>query len=533
MFDHYIVASLAQEIQQELLGYRIQKVWARNHETYLLKVKGDAYLLLDLSPQKCHARIDNEKGEIQDQSFPFLLALRKTIEGAKLLSAKQIQHDRILCLEFLGRSVTLDPKVYRLYLEFMGRHGNAVLCDEDDKILYAFKQTPYEADNPHPIRGGYPYLPPQQSKPSPDFSDEDSSKLLNYRGFYKKLLHLLPEDIKELPIDEINQWIASQNSYTLYLDHQGQVYDLHQFTNSNYRHLVFSRLSELLAAYFGAEKSKGKTKSHFEKILANRHSLVREKINKLSLSLENTKKSEDYKRKGELLLAYLHSIQGSPKEVELVDYYEDKPVVIELDPTKSPLQNAQLFYKNYEKLQRSIPMIEEQLDKAKGEKRSLEQLLYSLEEIETPLELQEIIEEMATMGLLQAKKKKMHQTSKPRSFIYKEHLYQVGKNNQQNDELRQKAKNKNYLWFHAKHVPGSHVLLHLEQNQATKEALIFGAKLASYYSKAKGASIEVDYTRIQEVHKPKGAPPGFVIYRGESTVTVSADAEEILPYEKK
>ena len=533
MFDHYIVKSLAEEIDMHLKGYHVQKIWARNHENFILKFKGDAYLLLNLSPQKPHARIEKEKGDIQDLSFPFLLALRKTLESAKLISCEQIENDRILLLRFQGRSITLDPKVYHLYLEFMGRHCNGILTEEDHTILYAYKQTPYEAESEHLVRAGYSYRPPSQSKPSPIGSKDSFDQALHYQGFYKKLLKLLPNEIKMKQLGEIHQWIANKRDFTLYLDEDGQVKDLHQFLNPSLRHVQYQSLSELLAAFFGAEKTTNRSSGHLKKILHNRHALVEEKIGKLVLAKEKSEKGEDYKRKGELLLAYLHSMEGSPSEVELIDYYEERPVTIALDPRKTPLQNAQQFYRLYEKLQRSRPMITEQLEKAKEEKKVLEQLLFNLDQVDTPLEMQEMAEEMAEIGLLKETKKKAKQISKPRLFLYKGYTFEVGKNNQQNDELRKKTKNKNFLWFHAKHVPGSHVLLHLEEKDLTEDAVLFGAKLASFYSRAKGAPIPIDYTTLSKVHKPKGTPSGFVIYKGESTVLMEARAEEILPYEKK
>ncbi len=533
MFDHYLVKSLAKECQEQLQDYRVQKIWARNHESFILKFKGDRFFLLHLSPQKCHGRLETEKGETQDLSFPFLLALRKTLESAKLISCEQINGDRILLLRFQGRSVTLDPKVYHLYMEFMGRHGNAILTEEDNTILYAYKQTPYEAESEHVVRSGYIYTPPQQNKPSPLHVEDEGKNALSYRGFYKKLLNLLPKEIKDLSVGEIHNWISQQQSFTLYLDEEGNLKDLHQFTNVTHRHVLYPSLSQLLAAFFTAEKNTHRGKGQLKKILTNRSSLINEKIQKLEDAKDRAQKSEEFKRKGELLLAYLHTLEGHPSEVKLMDYYEEKPVIIQLDPLKSPLQNAQHFYKQYEKLQRSLPIIKEQIEKSKEELQQVEQLIYNLEQVETPLEIQEISEEMHQLGLLRQGKKKERLLSKPRSFSYQGYHYEVGKNNHQNDELRRKTKNKNYLWFHAKQIPGSHVLLHLEKEKATDEALVFGAKLASYYSKAKGALIPIDFTTIGEVHKPKGAPSGFVIYRGESTLQIEAKAEEILPYEKK
>lgn len=533
MFDHYIVASLAKEIQESLVGIRLQKIWSQNQQAFLLKFKSNAFFLIDLSPQKCHGRLVKSKIETQDLPQPFLLALRKNLEGAKLLDCQQIHNDRTLCLSFQGRTLTYDSVVYKLYLEFMGRHGNAIITDNENTILYAYKTTPFESQSNHIIRPGRNYEPLRHAKKDPTGSKESSEAILDYAGFYKKLIRLLPQDILAQSVGEIHQWISSSSDFRIYLDSEGDSIDFHQFNNDKKRSLSYPDLSTLLDAYYGSEKSKNKKLRHAKRILNNRLKVTEEKIDKLKDNLTKTEEAEKHKLMGELLLAYLHEIEGKSDQVELIDYYKNEPIIISLDPIKTPLENAQAYYKKYEKLIRSRPALKEQLSLAVKELFSLEQLLFDVEQVESNSEVDDIYEELEKMNLIQKQKRKKTIKISPRVFIYNNLRYEVGKNNKQNDEIRKKVKNKNFVWFHAKNIPGSHVVLHEEIHKASREDLLFGAKLASYYSKTKGELVTVDYTSLSKVKKPKSSAPGFVSYHGENQINVNAVAEEILPFEKK
>lgn len=533
MFDHYIISSLIEELKTEIQGFRVQKIWSVDQSSFLLKFKSRAFLFINLSPQKSHGRLLENKMETQDLPQPFLLALRKTLEGAKLIEISQIKEDRTICLTFQGRTVTYDQVLYKLYLEFMGRHSNAIITSEDNTILYAFKATPYEATTNHLVRPGLVYNPLTSDKKSPSSSIEPVEKALDYNGFYKKLIRLLPDEILKTDLGHIHKWISSSRDFNIFLDENGDFKDFHQFSNKNLRSLSYNSLSKMMEAYYDKEESSNKHLNRYRRILNNRLDLVGEKIIKLKEDLELAESRENYKLCGELLLAYLHEIPARSSEVELKNYYDNSSLSIKLDPNKSPVENSQYYYKKYEKLSRSQPEIEGQLAQALKEEFSLEQLIYELGQIESPSELDEIAQEMERLRLIQKRKRASVKPSKPRVFIFKDCRFEVGKNNKQNDEIRKKVRNKDFVWFHSKDLPGSHVLLHQEIEKASSSCLEFGAKLASYYSKAQGQSITVDYTSLSKVHKPKGGAPGYVNYFDARQIYVGALAEEILPFEIK
>src|SRR5947208_181394 len=99
----------------------------------------------------------------------------------------------------------------------------------------------------------------------------------------------------------------------------------------------------------------------------------------------------------------------------------------------------------------------------------------------------------------------------------------VGKNAKQNDELTMKIAKKEDLWFHARHVPGSHVILQAHNaKQIPKEAIEQAAEIAAYFSDAKTQKhAPVAYTKRKFVRKPKGAAPGAVLLEREEVVIVT------------
>lgn len=533
MLDHYMISSLVREIEEKLVSLRVQKIWSVNQSSFLLKFKSSAFLLIDLSPQKSHTRILKSKAQTQDLPQPFLIALRKTLEGAKLLGLGQVEKERTIYLEFQGRTPTYDSVVYRLYIEFMGRHSNSLITTEDDKILYAYKSTPFDAKTDHIVRKDWTFTPLKSDKKDPKNSMAPSSELLDYRGFYKGLIKLLPVSILEERVGQIDSWIEKSTDYRIFLDKNGEFKDFHKFNNSNHRSLVYPSPSEMLEVFYSSSPNKNKRIGRVRKILDNRLELIEDKIDKLKKGIADTEKADKFKLWGELLLANLHSLPNKLSEVELINYYEDKPITLVLDDKKSPLDNAKNFYKNYEKLNRARPALEKQLTLANSERFSLEQVLYNLNQVETSSDMEEIYQELEKLRLIQKSKRPSLAPSKARSFNYLGLHYEVGKNNRQNDEIRRRVKNSNFVWFHTKDLPGSHVILHENLEKASQEALNFGAMLASYYSKAQGEKVIVDYTRISRVSKPTGSRAGYVNYFDAKQIFIGARAEDILPFENK
>ncbi|NGM83322.1 fibronectin/fibrinogen-binding protein [Paenibacillus sp. 7124] len=298
----------------------------------------------------------------------------------------------------------------------------------------------------------------------------------------------------------------------------------------------YDTISRCMEDYFGdkAERDTVKQKvSDLIRFLTNERSKNIKKLANLQADLEEAGGAEEYRIRGELLFASLHMLSKGEKEVRLVNYYEEDQaeITIPLDPLLTPSDNAQRYFKKYNKYKNSLAVIEEQLEKTHEEIRYLESLLQQLDHASLN-DIEEIREELVAGGYLRDRSKKGKKKKKPtrptlQVFTSSEgvEIY-VGKNNLQNEYLTNRLAGPNETWLHTKDIPGSHVVIRGETfGDAT---LNEAAQLAAYFSQAKqSSSVPVDCTLIRHVRKPSGSKPGFVIYDHQRTLFVTPDEEMI------
>src|SRR5690606_29191863 len=236
-----------------------------------------------------------------------------------------------------------------------------------------------------------------------------------------------------------------------------------------------------------------------------------------------------YQRYGELLTAYLYMVDKGMEEITVENYYdENKPITIPLNPHKTPSENAQWYFNQYQKGKHAVVAVREQIEKTKEEVLYLENVLQQIESA-APKDIEEIKEELAEQGIIKKRntKKTKNQKTTPVLEKYKATdgtLILVGKNNKQNDYLTTKLAKKEEVWLHTKDIPGSHVVI--RSTSPSEQTLLEAAMLAAYFSKARESSqVPVDYTKIKYVRKPSGAKPGFVIYDHQQTMYVTPNIE--------
>lgn len=298
----------------------------------------------------------------------------------------------------------------------------------------------------------------------------------------------------------------------------------------------YDSISACMEAYYGdkAERDTVKQKtSDLLRFLQNERSKNIKKLDNLHKDQLEAGDAEKYRIQGELLFASLHQISRGDKQIELVNFYdeEQRPITITLDPQLNPSDNAQRYFKRYNKYKNSLAVIEEQLIKTHAEIAYLDSLLQQLQSAALQ-DIDEIREELAEQGYVRnrnKKAKKKKKDNRPTLHIYTSsegiEMY-VGKNNLQNEYITNKMASNNDTWLHTKDIPGSHVVIRSsEYGDAT---LAEAAQLAAYFSQAKeSSSVPVDYTQIRHVHKPNGAKPGFVIYDHQTTLFITPEADMI------
>ena len=293
---------------------------------------------------------------------------------------------------------------------------------------------------------------------------------------------------------------------------------------------TYESLSELLDAYFAEKSEHDRVQQQAVIVLRtvrNELKKNKKKIEKQNNELLKADHADEYRVKGELLTTYMSQIKRGMTEITLPNYYDDnKSLKITLSNQMGPSQNAQKYFTKYNKLKNSVKYLNSQIALAQQEVDYFETLLAQID-IASPKDIAEIREELTQEGYLrvQHKKKQKPKVSQPEKFYATDGtLIEVGKNNLQNERLSMKTAAKSDIWLHTKDIPGSHVIIH--DNEPTEQTLYEGAMLAAYFSKAReSANVPVDYLPVRRLRKPNGSKPGFVIFEGQTTMSVTPELQ--------
>ena len=250
--------------------------------------------------------------------------------------------------------------------------------------------------------------------------------------------------------------------------------------------------------------------------------------------LLQTEKKDKYRIYGEMLNTYGYGAPEGAKSIEVINYYTNEPLTVPLDPTLSASQNAQKYFDRYNKLKRTAEAAAVQLEESRSDREQLEYCLTAIDLAESEADLNEIRRELTEFGFLQkkgpAKKGKAREgKAQPLSFISSDGFTMyVGRNNYQNEEVTFKIGSGNDWWFHAKKMPGSHVIVKTGGRELTDRAYEEAGSLAAYYSSGRKApKVEIDYTQRKNLHKKNGGKPGFVTYHTNYSLMASPDISNL------
>ncbi len=574
-FDGVAMRAVAAELQETIAGGRVEKVLQPERDEIHLLIRNNYqnYRLL-VSASANHARVHLTRFPKQnpDRAPMFCMLLRKHLIGGKVLSVAQMGMERVLDIRFgvideLGLAGELT-----LHVEVMGRHSNAVLTQPDGTIVDSLKRVTEEKSRVREVLPGIPYeYPPSQGKKDP--TALDASQLLDllaasrerplWQTLCDSLTGLAQATAKELLAGAgINPALASGEFSEaglrvgasalaekfaaireckfspVALMRGGETVDFLPFPSAIHREQrECAGISEAAEAFYAERDRKERLKQNsaaMTQALGSALSRAQKRYEKQSEDFQKSENMESWKIKGELLTANLHRVQRGQSSVEVLNYYteEGETLTIELDPTLSPSDNAQHYYKRYTKAKTAREKLAAQIEATSQEIAYLESQLSNIELSATEGELDEIRAELADQGYLKeaaARSRKKLVPSKPRHYRSADgYDIFVGRNNAQNDYLTMKLAYNDDVWMHTKQIPGSHIIIKAKGGTVTEEALRAGALLAAYYSKARESSgVPVDYTQKRNVKKPAGARPGFVIYLTNRTITVTPREELI------
>jgi predicted ribosome quality control (RQC) complex YloA/Tae2 family protein len=525
-------------------------------------------LLLCASPNnaRCHLTMGSYSNPLEPPAMCMLM--RKQLTGARIEAVRQIGGDRVIHVDLDAVNELGDHVLRRLVLEIMGRHSNLLLLDENDKILEATRHVNPEMSRIRQIQPGMTYLPPPpQDRLSPEeITGESLYARLSTRtesAFSRALAETVtglsrvaaeelacrvlqpgedwPEDLREAcaRLADLFSRLPGMADARVLFGENSEAEDVFPFPYLSRRidsQRAFPTLSEALEIYFGTRDARDRLNQRSASMLKTLKSQLDRCQRKLAIQLEelsSAEKMEEYRRMGEAINANLYQLKKGMSAAELPDWssHDGGTITVPLDIRLTPSQNAQRYFKKYQKARSAREIAAEQRDKTLAEIDYLEGMLLDVDKCVGESELEEIRQELVRTGYLKKVTNRRQQRqlpqSKPCRYLSADGIeILVGKNAAQNDRLTLGAKPEE-LWLHAKGMPGSHVIVRCE-GEIPQATLKQAALLAAWYSKGQRSSmVPVDYTLRKYVKKPSGAMPGKVIYTHQKTAYMTPEESEI------
>ena len=571
------------ELDEGLAGGRIEKVYQPDREEVVLAIRGKAgakRLLISVSAAAPRIHLIGSSPENPASPPMFCMLLRKHIQGAKIVSVSQPALERMAVIELDATDELGVPCKKYLNIELMGKYSNLILQGEDGRVIDAVRRVDGDISGKRQVLPGLFYrLPPaQEGKVDPlsvsgaglaaALRTGDGEKGLDkwLLGHFLGLSPLLCREIAYRATGETGKPVCQLTEaereeagrvfsdftgfvrenrgrpYLLTRREEKTVFDFSCLPITQYGDLIAVRqepsFSELLSAYY-AEKSRAERMNRraadLIRTVTNARDRARRKLSAQRQELLETAQRERNKRMGDLITANLYQLEKGMNRVKVVDYFDEScpETEIELDVRLTPQQNAQRYYKLYNKAKTAEAVLTVQVGKGERDVDYLESVLALVSEAECEQDLAQLREELRQTGVLSNRQQRGPRQKPVRARPYEYRTSDgfavfAGKNNLQNDLLTMKTAFKSDIWFHTQKIHGSHVILVADGREPTDEAMTEAAMIAAYHSKARGSSlVPVDYTPVRYVKKPSGAKPGFVIYHVYQTAYVTPDAARV------
>lgn len=572
--DAICISALADEISSSVVGGRIDKIYQPERDEIVLGIRtfSESFRLV-LCANATYPRVHFTQMQKKNPSTAplFCMLLRKHLQSGKITKVSQVGFERIIEFQIESYDDLGDLTTKRLIIEIMGRHSNIILVN-NEKIVDSIKHIDFTVSSVRQVLPGLLYeYPPKQDKVPVTEAKEinltspgdnlEKSVLSSVSGIspltareivynaYKttsiKNEQIIDKTAIESSLLKISQSIQKKDfSPCLITDKMtGKLIDFSAIPIAQYEDACevkyFSSMSMAVDSFYSGRDKVERMRQKSADLVKLLNTHIERAAKKQIILLKTLKDSENkdkYKIFGELLTANIYSIPENSKEAEVVNYYEESmpTVKIPLDNTLSVSENAQRYFKKYQKAKTAQTEAAKQLTECRENLFYLESTLVSVTNAESEADLNAIRTELSEQGYLKriaAKKKQKTETSKnPMHFISSDgfDIY-VGRNNTQNDYLTLKLANSSDIWFHTKNIHGSHTVIKLGiEKDVPDTTMMEAAELAAFYSKARESSqVPVDYTTIKNVKKPSGAKPGMVIYDKYNTVYVTPKKPEM------
>lgn len=573
-FDGIVISNLTYELNTNLVGGRISKISMPEDNELIFTIKNNAKtyrLLVSASASLPLVYLTDVNKPAPKVAPAFLMLLRKYIGTAKINNIFQMGLERILCFELEHLNELGDLSHKRMYIEIMGKHSNIIFTDENNKIIDSIKRISANMSSLREVLPGREYFLPEELKKKDLLSTglEEFIEILKSKEYplsksiyinFAGISPLIAEEIilrasllsqapstslSELEYTHLFHTIQNlledinAHNFTPNIIYKGEEaiefssINLYSYEGKEYKRESFDSVSKMLYDFYSSREAfvlNRQKSSDLRRIVNTALERASKKYDLQEKQLQDADKKDIYRVYGDLLITYGYSLKGGESSFTTENFYDDnKEITIPLDKNKSAKENAKKYYDKYAKLSRTTKALSEEILKTKNDIEHLQSIQTALEVSSDDESLSQIRQELVDFGYIKkhSSTKKQKIASHPYHYISSDgyDIY-VGKNNYQNEELTFKVATGNDWWFHAKGIPGSHVILKSNNEEELPDrAYEEAAALAAFYSKAKDVDkVEVDYIQKKNIKKVAGAAPGFVIYHSNWSMVATPKA---------
>lgn len=560
-FDGITLAALTSEFRSELIGGTVQKIAQPEKDELLLTIKNNRTvyrLKISASPSLPLVCLTDTNKQSPLTAPNFCMILRKHLSGARILEISQIALERVLAITLENRNELGDMVQRKLMIEIMGKHSNIIFVNENNVIIDSIKHISGMVSSVREVLPGRDYFIPNTlhkldplTATTEDWHNTIFEKPMpvakaiytSLSGFSSTMAHELAYQCRidgDAPTASLNgnDKAALLSQFRVLVD---------QIKNSDFHPSLYldgsmpkefaacpltmyntltcytdPSMSHIIERFYSEKDTLGRIRqksSDIRKSITTHLDRCYKKMDLQRKQLKDTEKKEKFKVYGELLTTYGYQLGADDTELTCINYYDDKEIKIPVDNTLSSIENANKYFDKYNKMKRTYEAVSQQMEQNQKAIEHLESILTELDIARKEEDLHFIRQELFEAGYIKkldknGKGKNKRIKSTPLHFLSSDgyDIY-VGKNNFQNDELTFRFATGNDWWFHAKQMPGSHVIVKTQEGEPPISTFEQAAALAAHFSKGKNSEkLEIDYTQKKHVKKPNGGNPGFVIY---------------------
>jgi predicted ribosome quality control (RQC) complex YloA/Tae2 family protein len=568
LVDFTTLMAVMAELRRDWLPARLEQVYQRDRHTLnlcLRTLERRGWLTVAWHPQAARLCLADPPPRVTD-TFTFSQQLWHQLSGLALVDFVLLSPwERVIDCQFARRPG--DPIAWHLYVEVMGKYSNVIFTNQEQVIVTAAHQVSSAQSRLRPIQTGQLYTPPPAlTEAIPNQAESQQVWQERVSLIPGKLGRNLQQTYRGLSTPLVNALVAAAGLQASLLTDQLQSADWQRlfqvwqtwldqlatqsfqprslpqggYTVLNLEAQVASEPSEisiahLLNVYYTNTLNLQEFNQLHHQLVQKLNAILtklRHKSTGFSQRLSESDLAETYRQQADLLMAHLHLGQPGMREITLADFSTGEPVTIQLEPDKTLVQNAQALYKKHQKLKRARGNVEPLLAAVEVEIAYLSEVEAAVAQCDTynsPADLDtltEILDELIQQSYLKSSEYRAAAATGASQTNF--HRYKtpngleliIGRNNRQNDELTFRMASPYDLWFHSQEIPGSHLLMRLDAGAKPQTAdLQFAANLAAYYSQARQShQVPVVYTEPRHLYKPKGAKPGWVIYKQEQVI---------------